>query len=212
MLEQCPHCSAHVLFLAEDCPNCGGLKSAPSQKNIVGANQPIETNDLKEFHYITYRVLLYAILSLPFTGFYFYLAIRTLEPGFGVGAHADRGAWVIDLLNTLPVFARVGAIAAFGALHLAGGLSLFFHWRCGLAPLVLSKEGVTGFKSWSGRQTIPWDEITKLYSSYGNFHVYSKGKGNKWKGKALSVSLFLVGSNHEALAREINTFQSRLRV
>jgi hypothetical protein len=114
------------------------------------------------------------------------------------------------LLNSLPVWARVG-FWLFVGVACAFGVYIFSRlWLTGLPPLELSERGVTGFTKGFGpkRLTIPWDEVSKMQLMQSNLFIY--GDAGAQKPMPIVLHLGMVGQKFDVLVAEIEAFRRQI--
>jgi hypothetical protein len=170
----------------------------------------------REFNYRPVKMTLWMLLFLGLATGMFFMAYLSLNPSFYGVRTSGRYLWIDAFMNDLPLWARVGIWAVLGMICAFGSYIFGQRWLSGLPPLVLSAQGVTGFKKGIGlaRLTIPWGEITKMQELQSNAFIYGtvidSGGVRKPKPPHVVVHLGMIGRNFETLLSEITDYNKKL--
>jgi hypothetical protein len=170
----------------------------------------------REFNYRPVKMTLWMLLFLSLAAGMLFMAYLSLNPSFYAVRTSGRYLWVDGFMNDLPLWGRVGIWVFFGMICTLGGYIFGQRWLSGLPPLVLSAQGVTGFKKSMGlaRLTIPWGEITRMQELQSNAFIYGTvidtGGVRKPKSPHIIVHLGMIGRKFDALLAEITEYHKKL--
>jgi len=166
------------------------------------------------FRFSPQRMTLWAFLFAVLTAGCLWMAWRSFDPHF-YDHSTGRYAWAGDLLRDSPVWLRIGVWVACALLFALGGSTFLRRWISGIAPLVLSPQGITGFTG-AGleRCTIAWRDVGNISASRSNLIVngtpVDQGGVRRPKAPTIAVNMAMIGEKFALLMEKIRGYHASL--
>jgi hypothetical protein len=144
-----------------------------------------------------------------------WLAWRSFDPQFYDGRFGGEFGEIAAWLRTNPIWVRVATWLVVAPFFGFGVVVYVRRWTSGLAPLVLSKQGVTAFAGRGLEQpTIPWSSIRKMHT----IHSFLLIKGEplqrmpqqKGRLRTIIVQPFAIGETVASLQKKIRKYRASL--
>jgi hypothetical protein len=155
-------------------------------------------------------ILGFALMTLGFA----WMAYASLDPDMYNAFESRRYAWVSDMFESMPIWARVAIWAALALLCGWAGFSFVRRWMSGMPVLQASAQGLTGYSSGMGlrRVTMAWNDIETV--QVANSNVIFRAKSNaaagarKHKPPVIVANLSMIGERYEQLMQKLSGVQS----
>jgi hypothetical protein len=168
-----------------------------------------------EFRYAPVRMTLWVLFFAAIVVMFGYMAFKSLAPEFYQSQTGGRYRWVTEMMDGLPIWSRVGIWALLGLICAWAGWLFLRRWLSGMAPLVASQDGLTGFTGMTAlrRLTIPWSDLSEVRSAQSN--LFFSGKKPERSGlrkpiaPTIAVNLSMIGVKQEALMQKLAAYRAQ---